>query len=439
MMTMKRNALWCAMAAASAGLMSGCGGGDDGPQRGALLEAPASVATLSAAQIDAAMAAGGLQALTGKARCDVKIVALNYRTVDPKNADANVSGAMLVPTGAACSGPAPLVAYARGTDVAQGRTMASATDAETGMAMGFLAAQGYAVVLTDYLGYAKSTFPYHPYLHADSEAASVIDSIRAARNAAAGVGANLSGKVMLAGYSQGGHAASAAQRNGERDNAAELNIVGAALMGAPFNVSDSARQPIAGVQVFVPLAITAWQKTYGNIYTDVNTVFRKPYADTIENLIPSRTLNVATMVASGALPGANGESPEQARAAILQPAFLADYVSNNQNPVYLAAKRNDLMDWTPRARTLLCQGSGDPTIPYALNQKAFKALLDARGATHVTAVDVDAQVQATFGTNGAAPTDPANPAFAKYYGGYHGSYAPPFCFAQARALFDTVK
>ena len=34
------------------------------------------------------------------------------------------------------------------------------------------AAQGYAVVATDYLGYAKSTFPYHPYLHADSEARS---------------------------------------------------------------------------------------------------------------------------------------------------------------------------------------------------------------------------------------------------------------------------
>jgi hypothetical protein len=28
---------------------------------------------------------------------------------------------------------------------------------------------------------------------------------------------------------------------------------------------------------------------------------------------------------------------------------------------------------------------------------------------------------------------------ATYYGNYHGTYEPPFCHAQARALFDTVR
>ena len=59
------------------------------------------------------------------------------------------------------------------------------------------ASQGYAVVATDYLGYAKSSHIYHPYLHADSEATSVIDSIRAARNAVASQGASLNGKVVM--------------------------------------------------------------------------------------------------------------------------------------------------------------------------------------------------------------------------------------------------
>lgn len=40
---------------------------------------------------------------------------------------------------------------------------------------------------------------------------------------------------------------------------------------------------------------------------------------------------------------------------------------------------------------------------------------------------------------GKAPTDPASAAFAAYYGSYHGTYEPPFCHAQARALFDAVK
>ena len=33
---------------------------------------------------------------------------------------------------------------------------------------------------------------------------------------------------------------------------------------------------------------------------------------------------------------------------------------------------------------------------------------------------------------------PASAAFATYYANYHGSYEPPFCHAQAKALFDSV-
>jgi hypothetical protein len=59
--------------------------------------------------------------------------------------------------------------------------------------------------------------------------------------------------------------------------------------------------------------------------------------------------------------------------------------------------------------------------------------------TTVTTVDVDAQIQATYGPGGKAPTDPSTAAYATYFGAYHGTYEPPFCHVRARALFDTVK
>ena len=68
-----------------------------------------------------------------------------------------------------------------------------------------------------------------------------------------------------------------------------------------------------------------------------------------------------------------------------------------------------------------------------------KADFASRNLTNVTTVDVDAAVQAAFGVNGAAPTDPASAAFATYYASYHGTYVPPLCHAQARAVFDTVR
>ena len=236
-------------------LLASCGGGNSPSDlRGRLVDAPAVLATLSVAQINAATASTGLQAITGAAKCDVKVVALNYYTLGVTGEQANASGVMLVPAGA-CTSTAALVAYAKGTDVQKPRTLASPTDSETFLLAAMYAAQGYAVVATDYLGFAKSTYSYHPYLHADSEASTVVDSIRAARNAATTVGASLSGKVMLTGYSQGGHSSMAAHRAIERDNATEINVVAGAHLAGPYNLSGSFKSTavIAGYQFFVPL------------------------------------------------------------------------------------------------------------------------------------------------------------------------------------------
>ena len=423
--------------AAAAVLLVACGGSDD-PARGELIDPPATLTTLTAAQIDAATASSGLQAISGKARCDVKVVALNYATAGVKADEmTNASGVLLVPAGT-CTSAAPLVAYAKGTDVQKPRTLANPQDSETFLLAAMYAAQGYAVVATDYLGFAKSGYGYHPYLHADSEATSVIDSVRAARNAAGAVGATLSGKVMFTGYSQGGHSSMAAHRAAERDYGNEFNVVAGAHLAGPYNLSGSLRIPeaIAGVQFFVSYLVTAWQKVYGNVYTDVKQAFKPPYSNTIETLLPSPTLNYTTLVTSGALPGG---TPNQARDALFQPAFLASAQTSVTDPLYLAAKKNDLLGWTPKSRVMLCGGAGDPTVPPAVHQAVMKADFDARKVTNVTSVDVDAAVQATYGPGGKAPTDPTSGAFATYYGSYHGSYEPPFCHAQARAVFDAVR
>ena len=435
---------------ASAVLLAACGGSEDaGSNRGALLDTPIVLATLTAAQIDASTAASGLQGISGKAVCDVKVVSLNYLTPGVKNDTTNASGVLLIPVGTApaCIAPSALVAYAKGTDVQKPRTLANPADGETFLLTAIYAAQGYSVVATDYIGYAKSGYSFHPYLHADSEASSVLDSVRAARSASKFLGYNLSGKTMLTGYSQGGHASMAAHRAGEADaaTATELNIVAGAHLAGPYNLSGSLSSPvaIAGYQFFIPLLITSWQKVYGTVYTDVKSVFKAPYSDYIENLLPTsltfegKNLDYTTLITTGKLPF--GATPALARDALMQPAFVADVAVNKNNGVYLAAVKNDLLGWTPKAKTLLCGGAGDPTVPPSLHQTVMKADFDKRGVTTVTSVDVDATIQAVYGVGGKAPTDPTTAKFGEYYGNYHGAYEPPFCHQRAKLLFDTLK
>ena len=416
-----------------------------GSERGSLIDPAAVLTTLTIAQIDGGTSQSGLQPISGTAKCDVKVVALNYKTVGVNGEAANASGVMLVPSGtaAACTAASTLVAYAKGTDVEKPHTLANPSDSQTFMLAAIYAAQGHTVVATDYLGFAKSTYAYHPYLHAASEASSVIDSIRAARNAVTATGAKLSGKVMVTGYSQGGHSSMAAHRAIERNNAAEINLILGAHMAGPYNLAASLKVPdaIAGVQFFVPYLVVAWQKAYGNIYSTAASVFKAPYVGYIEDLLPSPTLNYTTLVTSGKLPGASGETPNQARDAVFQSAFIADSQTNSNNALYLAAKKNDLQGWSPKAKTLLCGGAGDPTVPYAVHLAPTKADFASRQLTNVTTVDVDPYVQATFGvasgSTKVAP-GPTNPAFATYYGNYHGTYEPPFCNGQAKGMLDAV-
>ena len=306
-------------AVGTAALLAACGGSDTN-HNGVLLETPTVLATVTKAQLDAS----GLIGLSGAAKCDVQVVPLNYVTPGAKGEASNASGVLLLPTGTGCTAAAPLVAYAKGTDVQKPHTLANPTDAETGLLAAMYAGQGYAVVATDYLGFAKSGYSYHPYLHAASEATSVIDSIRAARNAAKVLNASLNGKVMLTGYSQGGHSSMAAHREIEKNLSGEITVVAGAHLAGPYNLSGSMKltDAIAGYQFFVPYLVTAWQKIYGNLYSDVKAAFKAPYSDYIETLLPNPTLNYTTLITSGKLPGINGETPNQARDAMFQAAFV---------------------------------------------------------------------------------------------------------------------
>ena len=179
----------------------------------------------------------------------------------------------------------------------------------------------------------------------------MIASVRAARNAAGSVAASLSGKVMFTGYSQGGHASMAAQRAAERDYGNEFNVAAGAHLAGPYNLSGSLRspQPAAVAQLFAPYMLTSFQKVYGNVYTDVKTVFKAPYAGYIETLMPNATMGNTALLASGLLPGGTTSA---ALDALFQPGYLDSVRTVDSQPFYVAAKKNDLLGWTPKAKVL---------------------------------------------------------------------------------------
>lgn len=380
-------------------LLAACGGSDDAPSARASVLSDVAVATVPKAQIDAATQALQIQPLTGPARCDVTVRKLVHTTVGPNGvAGPTASAGVLVPSvGPTCPGPFPVVAYTPGTNVVKARTLSNPTENETALLTGFLAAQGYVVVATDYLGYADSDFPFHPYLHADTQASTTVDAVRAARTALDRLGVPLSGKLFVTGYSQGGHAAMATHRAIEADPSLGLTVTAAGPMSGPYDVTSTFVAGLGflpsgtgGSSVLTPLVVTAWQRIYGNLYTTPADYFKSPYATGIESLLPG-TLSFEQLYAQGKLP--------VALADLVTPRALAD-VGDANSGFRRAMAANTLLGWTPKAPLLLCGGAKDPVVLYAPNTAGAAADFRTRGG-NVTEVDVEkvpafAPILATF-------------------------------------------
>ncbi|MCG0062334.1 MULTISPECIES: lipase family protein [Streptomyces] len=170
---------------------------------------------------------------TGLIDQDVRSWQLLYGSADAEGRRIAVSGTVLVPeTPYAGPGPRPVVAHAIGTHglgdrCAPSRALAEGTQYES-LVIKSMLDRGWAVVVTDYQG--LGTPGGHSYVNGRAEGQAVLDSVRAAqRLPEAGIAADA--PVLVAGYSQGGQAASWAAEL-QPSYAPELDLRGASV-GAP--------------------------------------------------------------------------------------------------------------------------------------------------------------------------------------------------------------
>jgi pimeloyl-ACP methyl ester carboxylesterase len=161
-----------------------------------------------------------------------------YASTDRAGRPIAVTGSVLVPSSPwRGSGSRPLVAFAVGTQgmadrCAPSRQLAAGSEYEGAFISGLLN-RGYAVAVTDYEG--LGTPGVHTYMARRSQAAAVLDSVRAARQLPeAGVPAD--GPVALAGYSQGGGASAAAAELAPT-YAPELQLMGAVAGAVPADLA----------------------------------------------------------------------------------------------------------------------------------------------------------------------------------------------------------
>ncbi|HEY0778153.1 MAG TPA: hypothetical protein VGD56_09325 [Gemmatirosa sp.] len=318
------------------------------------------------------------------ARYDVQPYAVTYQTVGVDGALVTATGALYLPANLPAGTALPVLVYQHGTVTDRNAVPSRLTTGGEGQLIGAAyAADGFAVVLPDYLGYGGSTAPYHPYVHAATEASAAVDLLRAAAGIASGLHTPLdTTQVFVTGYSQGGHAAAALQRELERDYASTFTVRASAPMSGPYDLSGTASRLLTNNPSYAPSVVygallgAAMTRTYG-LTAQLSGVFVPP-ADATAAALITGTVTSAQLTAL----------PAQVRAEF-QPALLTALAANANHPFWQALRDNDLLDWAPHAPTRLYYGGADRDVDPS-NAPTAATHMQAAGAHNVAAVDVGA-------------------------------------------------
>lgn len=285
-----------------------------------------------------------------------------YRTLDAWGQPTVASALVVLPL--ATDRALPLVAYQHGTILEREAVPSRLVgEADVGLILG---GSGYVAVLADYLGLGDSP-GFHPYQHARSEATAVVDALRAARRLMASEGIEDNSQVFLTGYSQGGHATLAAQRELELQHAEEFVLTASAPCAGAYDMSGvtaedffSSRQPPN--PYYAAYLLKAYVEIYG-LFPDFAAVLREPYKTRLPPLFDGRH-------SSGVINAAMPSRPVE----VLDPVVLEAYRTHPDHPLRAALADNDLYrDWVPRVPTRFYHCGGDQDVLPANSQVAVDA------------------------------------------------------------------
>lgn len=251
----------------------------------------------------------------------------------------------------------PILSYQHGTETLKDQ-VSSVQGFDTpgdGTIASLFASKGFATILPDYLGLGVSK-GLHPYLHAESLAASVKDAIAAAIPICKSSGFKLSGQLFLAGYSEGGHATMAAQRLLEQSPLSNIQLVASAPMGGPYDLSGTmlnlmlSRTPYPA-PAYAPYILLAYNHAY-SLSAKLEDLFAKPYCKILPQLFDGKHSREEIEKHLPEIP-----------IDVLRKDVIDAIASDTDHPVRVALQKNDTFRFKPRTPTHLFHCPGDQTVP----------------------------------------------------------------------------
>jgi len=264
-----------------------------------------------------------------------------YATTVDDSTPATAVATVFAPT-APPAGPRPVIAWEHGTTGLLQKCMPSLLSAPT---KGIperdrIVMAGWVVVATDY-SFAEKGGP-HPYLIGEGEARATLDSVRAARQMSE---LTLDKRMVVWGYSQGGHAALWTGIVGPR-YAPDLEIRGVAAIAPAANIQNILTMNVELDKRFGPYLA----RSYSRFYPDI----------TFEQAVRPEALDAARQIVNlcDFLP-----PEDQERIAALAKTFEGPALAVSWNKALQARLEQNAADRPIQAPVVIAQGLSDMVVP----------------------------------------------------------------------------
>ena len=315
---------------------------------------------------------------------DVEVLSVNYYTVDGNGKEIVASGAFFIPQGA---DNLPLLSVQHGTKTKRNLVASVSPNNSTEGIIGLVtASMGYVTLVPDYPGFGVSDV-MHPYMHAESLTACVIDFMRAGKSYSSANNIVLDGHVFLSGYSEGGYVTLITQKIIEEDYADEFSLTSVAPMAGPYDLKGMSDSIFQDISYSTPAYVAFFLTSYNEIYewNRLDDFFNAPYASMMPGLFNgSKTWGEIV----NQLPATLSE--------VMNPAFIADYNNGNEADVMAALQENTLLDWTPQTPIHFFHGDADNVVPIQNTLTAME-VFSANGAGNIQLTTIPGGTHETAG------------------------------------------
>ncbi|WP_246000602.1 alpha/beta hydrolase family protein [Pontibacter diazotrophicus] len=289
--------------------------------------------------------------------------------------DIKASGLICIPQG--ISTPAPILSAQHGTIFTQNEAPTNFTGLS-----GFelFAAAGYVTLIPDYIGFGESKDVFHPYYDQKHSAMAVVDMIKATKAFAEEQDIQLSDKLFLAGYSEGGYVTLAAQKEIETNPAHGLKVTASAAGAGGYDLTAMLAGVASGEPYTYPSYLAYVLQSY--IYTNnwnrpLTEFFQEPYAGKLPSLFNGRN-------SGGTINRSLTTDPKK----LFAPAFFAGLQeADRETALKQALQANSFLDWVPQSPTRLYHGTADNIVPFENSQTTYDRF-KAGGATQTEFIPI---------------------------------------------------